>query len=1096
MSMLEGTSDLQLVLLPFSSASQQQADELADAAGEGEVSLVEELLQRPQDPDANDRNGETPLYRASLVGSTETARLLLEAGADFDLACGQHHLTALVVAAGLGHVDTVRVLLQAGADQELYARGYVTYSNLCNKGFQQKMKEVAQRAVTNAGVDVGFPERLIMPKRLQRLLEKTRDAAVERAGWQWPKRNELYLRHAACFYILDTVRLSFSCRGETPAEQVKCCMKVLEEFEKCTVEAEGVRLLRRKSGFASGVRGEGGYADVKLLCYTDLGVHKAFDGTEIPLRIIGEVQLILQSYEQVKHRMHLAYEARWWKGRGDYEEMPNISAQPDSSDSSVTQAFIKCGFVGFPKNVASTWNFASTLQDGYDLHKSRTVDSASMQRFRAHPFKFFTMPDKAWTAAAPVAEAGTTGESGGCSSPSARPEPVAFEDEGAEEVKEEAAGTTGESGACSSPSNRPGAEPFSFNFEDVADEAIAEAPSSSELAAGTAGETGACSSPSTRPVPLAFDEDVDEEGDPNEVPAAQGSGAFSPPEPFATFAFQDEATNIPAPEAATGNAASTGSAASPLAQPEPFAFDEGDEVQEEAKASSPPARQADLSFDDEEEAQAVEASGLAEQCRSSSEEAEEPQSEVPAAALEQSPLSFDEDEEADRQAPSRSVEDGRQSPLAFDEEDEDEKAKAAPAAETSRQSAFAFDDEDELEATAPAAAETARHTPLTFEDDDDEDEVPAAATGPARQAPLAFDDEEEAPLPAETARQAPLSFGDEDEGEEEVPEASPQTSRPWASAQSEPVEPEDEDDDEFADFASAGSPPTVSQPSAPGAKDEEEEDENWAFSAAPTSPEPSAANMEELANSVQQLLSRWNEVAKLATAGLAMSLEDDGAAGEEVPGSDDCIRAAVHMPEEAAQLIQSGVSDGAVSSLPLGLFGAPASPDSSSLGSTVREGFFAALGKHLQLPSAKPEAAATSPQTSRPSSPQTLAGVSAVPAQVVGQAAPVQPAGAEEAMADVDFGFFEVSTTPKVPAAPTQVSSSLDADVLSQALSSVGLQNTAATSTVSMTPDIALTADTGVPRVKKKKKGMTQKVKSFLSGLPDLKHLYSKSVVE
>mmetsp|Transcript_36498 Transcript_36498/g.74905 ORF Transcript_36498/g.74905 Transcript_36498/m.74905 type:complete len:96 (+) Transcript_36498:1-288(+) len=92
-------------------------------------------------------------------------------------------------------------------------------------------------------------------------------------------------------------------------------MKVLEEFEKCTVEAEGVRLLRRKSGFASGVRGEGGYADVKLLCYTDLGVHKAFDGTEIPLRIIGEVQLILQSYEQVKHRMHLAYEVN----RGSFD---------------------------------------------------------------------------------------------------------------------------------------------------------------------------------------------------------------------------------------------------------------------------------------------------------------------------------------------------------------------------------------------------------------------------------------------------------------------------------------------------------------------------------------------------------------------------------------------------------------------------------------------------------------------------------------------------------------------------------------------------------------------------------------------------------
>ncbi|CAE7888825.1 GIP, partial [Symbiodinium microadriaticum] len=90
--------------------------------------------------------------------------------------------------------------------------------------------------------------------------------------------------------------------------------------------------------------------------------------------------------------------------------------------------------------------------------------------------------------------------------------------------------------------------------------------------------TGASSSPSARPVPLAFDE----EDDLREVPAAaEGSVAFSPPEPFASFAFEDEATNIPAPEA-TGNAASTGSAAaSPLAQPEPLAFDEDDEVQEE-----------------------------------------------------------------------------------------------------------------------------------------------------------------------------------------------------------------------------------------------------------------------------------------------------------------------------------------------------------------------------------------------------------------------------------------------------------------------------------------------------------------------------------
>lgn len=54
-------------------------------------------------------------------------------------------------------------------------------------------------------------------------------------------------------------------------------------------------------------------------------------------------------------------------------------------------------------------------------------------------------------------------------------------------------------------------------------------------------------------------------------------------------------------------------------------------------------------------------------------------------------------------------------------------------------------------------------------------------------------------------------------------------------------------------------------------------------------------------------------------------------------------------------------------------------------------------------------------------------------------------------------------------------------DVLSQALSSVGLAAEAPSETAAEPP----------PR---KKKGMTHKVKSFLSSLPDLKHLYSKNV--
>ena len=92
-------------------------------------------------------------------------------------------------------------------------------------------------------------------------------------------------------------------------------MRVLQEFQGCSVEVDGVQLLRTKSGFAAGVAGDGGYADVKLLLYADLGKHVAFDGTEIPLRIIGEVQLILDGYEAVKKRMHLVYEVN----RGSFD---------------------------------------------------------------------------------------------------------------------------------------------------------------------------------------------------------------------------------------------------------------------------------------------------------------------------------------------------------------------------------------------------------------------------------------------------------------------------------------------------------------------------------------------------------------------------------------------------------------------------------------------------------------------------------------------------------------------------------------------------------------------------------------------------------
>jgi len=196
--------------------------------------------------------------------------------------------------------------------EALMAKGYVAYSQLCNTAFQEKMKAVAARVAKKQNLDVTPPEGIVGAKRIKRLMEKTAEAVEERGDMEatqgWPQRSADYLEFSHSFYILDTVRLSFVCGGGTMSEQVACCIKLFEEFKSCTVENDGLCMMRQKSGFAQGVEGAGGYADVKLLCYADLGVHTAFDGTEVPLKIVGEVQLILRGYSLVKHRMHLAYE--------------------------------------------------------------------------------------------------------------------------------------------------------------------------------------------------------------------------------------------------------------------------------------------------------------------------------------------------------------------------------------------------------------------------------------------------------------------------------------------------------------------------------------------------------------------------------------------------------------------------------------------------------------------------------------------------------------------------------------------------------------------------------------------------------------------
>lgn len=98
------------------------------ATVDGCAGLLKDLLEAGISPDAPNRQGQFPLYLATLCGHPGVAHLLLGAGADKDrafcaapgddLASEEDGNTPLLAAAHQGHLDTLRVLIEAGANLE------------------------------------------------------------------------------------------------------------------------------------------------------------------------------------------------------------------------------------------------------------------------------------------------------------------------------------------------------------------------------------------------------------------------------------------------------------------------------------------------------------------------------------------------------------------------------------------------------------------------------------------------------------------------------------------------------------------------------------------------------------------------------------------------------------------------------------------------------------------------------------------------------------------------------------------------------------------------------------------------------------------
>ena len=86
LEVLHYPAHMQLVLLPFCNAPPAHEEELEKAVRQANIAKIEEILERPQDPNVGLHHGwsRCPLVTAAQEGNTEVIQLLLSAGANKD----------------------------------------------------------------------------------------------------------------------------------------------------------------------------------------------------------------------------------------------------------------------------------------------------------------------------------------------------------------------------------------------------------------------------------------------------------------------------------------------------------------------------------------------------------------------------------------------------------------------------------------------------------------------------------------------------------------------------------------------------------------------------------------------------------------------------------------------------------------------------------------------------------------------------------------------------------------------------------------------------------------------------------------------------
>jgi hypothetical protein len=153
------------------------SEELIQAAGRGDVSIVRQLLNKGADINAKDDNGWTALMMASSYkGNYEIVRMLLAKGADVN-AGNNERGTALYNACVFGHSEIVNELIAHGADVDARNdRGFTPLIVASGEGYIDIVKALLAKgadiqARTNRGTTALYRAKQAGHNEIVRLLQ-------------------------------------------------------------------------------------------------------------------------------------------------------------------------------------------------------------------------------------------------------------------------------------------------------------------------------------------------------------------------------------------------------------------------------------------------------------------------------------------------------------------------------------------------------------------------------------------------------------------------------------------------------------------------------------------------------------------------------------------------------------------------------------------------------------------------------------------------------------------------------------------------------------------------------------------------------------